>query len=332
MSAEKIIADFKKKVFKPVYWLEGEESYYIDQIVNYAEHQILTEAEAGFNLSIFYGKDAEWASVINACMRYPMFAERQVVLLKEAQHMKDIDKLENYIDNPLKSTVFVVSYKEKKADGRSKFGKLLKAKTEFFSTKKMYESALPDWTNQMVMQHGLTISPKALALLVDHIGNDLSRIENEIEKLAVNLGTRKGITEDDIENYIGISKEFNVFEMQDAIAKKDLAKAIRIIGYFESNPKAAPIVLILPAIYTFFSKVFMIFGMANTDDRSVATELGVNPYFVKDYTNAARKYAYEGVERILLLLHEYNLRSVGVNDGGTSDAGLLREMVVKMMQ
>ena len=277
MSAEKIIADFKKKVFKPVYWLEGEESYYIDQIVNYAEHQILTEAEAGFNLSIFYGKDAEWASVINACMRYPMFAERQVVLLKEAQHMKDIDKLENYIDNPLISTVFVVSYKEKKADGRSKFGKLLKAKTEFFSTKKMYESALPEWTNQMVLQHGLTIGPKALVLLVDHIGNDLSRIENEIEKLAVNLGARKVITEDDIENYIGISKEFNVFELQDAIGKKDLAKAIRIIGYFESNPKAAPIVLILPAIHNFFSKVFMIFGMANTDDRSVATEIGVNP-------------------------------------------------------
>jgi LysM repeat protein len=157
-------------------------------------------------------------------------------------------------------------------------------------------------------------------------------IENEIEKLAVNLGARKGITEDDIENYIGISKEFNVFELQDAIAKKDLAKAIRIIGYFESNPKAAPIVLILPAIYNFFSKVFMIYGMANTDDRSVATELGVNPYFVKDYTNAARKYAYEGVERIMLLLHEYNLRSVGVNDGGSSDAGLLKEMVVKMMQ
>ena len=201
MSAEKIIADFKKKLFKPVYWLEGEESYYIDQIVNFAEHHILTEAEAGFNLSIFYGKDADWASVLNACMRYPMFAERQVVLLKEAQHMKDIDKLENYIDNPLKSTVFVVSYKEKKADGRSKFGKLLRAKTEFFSTKKMYESALPDWTNQMVLQHGLTISPKALALLVDHIGNDLSRIENEIEKLAVNLGARKGITEDEIEIY-----------------------------------------------------------------------------------------------------------------------------------
>ena len=166
----------------------------------------------------------------------------------------------------------------------------------------------------MVLQHGLTISPKALALLVDHIGNDLSRIVNEIEKLAVNLGARKGITEDDIENYIGISKEFNVFEMQDAIAKKDLAKAIRIIGYFESNPKAAPIILILPAIYNFFSKVFMIFGMANTDDRSVATELGVNPYFVKDYTNAARKYAYDGVERIMLLLHEYNLRSVGVKN------------------
>lgn len=332
MSAEKIIADWKKAVFKPVYWLEGDEPYFIDQVMDYAEHHILSESEAGFNLSVFYGRDADWAAVVNACMRYPMFAERQVVLLKEAQHMKDIDKLEGYIDNPLKSTVFVVSYKEKKVDGRSKLAKLLKTKGEMLSTKKMYESQLPEWTNQMIQKHGLSISPKALMLLVDHIGNDLSRIENEIEKLAVNLGARKGITEDDIENYIGISKEFNVFEMQDAIAKKDLPKAIRIIRYFEANPKAAPIQLVLPALYNFFSKVFMVYGIPNADDKSIATAIGVNPYFVKDYLTAARKYDYAGTEKIMLLLHEYNLRSVGVHDGGTSDAGLLKEMVVKIMQ
>lgn len=332
MSAEKIIAEWKKKVFKPIYWLEGDEPYFIDQVVDYAEHQILTESEEGFNLSVFYGRDADWASVVNACMRYPMFAERQVVLLKEAQHMKDIDKLENYIDNPLKSTIFVVSYKEKKVDGRSKLAKLLKTKGEVLSTKKMYDNQLPEWTNQMIQQHGLSISPKALVLLVDHIGNDLSRIENEIEKLAVNLGARKGITEDDIENYIGISKEFNVFEMQDAIAKKDLAKAIRIIRYFEANPKAAPLLMVLPALYNFFSKVFMIFGVPNADDKAISTAIGVNPYFVKDYVSAARKYDYTGVEKILLLLHQYNLRNVGVQNGGTSEAGLMKEMVVKMMQ
>lgn len=332
MSAEKIISEWKKGSFKPVYWLEGDEPYFIDRVVDYAEHKILSEAEAGFNLSVFYGRDADWAAVVNACMRYPMFAERQVVLLKEAQHMKDIDKLESYVDNPLSSTIFVVSYKEKKVDGRSKLAKLIKTKGVVLSTKKMYENQLPEWTTQMIQQHGLTISHKALNLLVDHIGNDLSRIENEIEKLAVNLGARKGITEDDIENYIGISKEFNVFELQDALGKKDLSKAIRIIRYFEANPKAAPIQLILPALYNFFSKVFMIYAMPNADEKSIAAAIGVNPFFGKDYFVAARKYDYAGVEKILLLLHHYNLRSLGVNDGGSSDAGLLKEMVVKMMQ
>lgn len=331
MSAEKIIAEWKKGVFKPIYWLEGEEPFFIDQVVEHAEHHILTEAEAGFNLTIFYGKDADWASVVNACMRYPMFAEKQVVLLKEAQQMRDIEKLENYIENPLKSTIFVVSYKEKKVDGRSKLSKLLKQKGEMLTTKKMYENQLPEWANQMVQKHGLTITQKALFLLVDHIGNDLSRIQNEVEKLAVNLGARKGITEDDIENYIGISKEFNVFELQAAIAQKDLAKAIRIIQYFEANPKAAPIQMILPALYNFFSKVFMLYSLPNPDEKSVASALAVNPYFVKDYLGAARKYDYAGVEKILLLLHQYNLRSVGVHDSGTGDAGLMKEMAVKMM-
>jgi DNA polymerase-3 subunit delta len=332
MSAEKIISEWKKGQFKPVYWLEGEESYFIDQVVYYAEKKILTEAEAGFNLSVFYGKDADWAAVVNACMRYPMFAERQVVLLKEAQHMRDIERLESYIEHPLNTTVFVVSYKEKKVDGRSKLSKTIKAKGELLTTKKMYDSQLPEWTNQMIQHHGLTISPKGLSLLVDHIGNDLSRIENEIEKLAVNLGTRKGITEDDIEKYIGVSKEFNVFELQNAIGKKDQAKAIRIINYFEANPKAAPMQLVLPAIHNFFNKVLMIHAMPGGDEKAIAAAIGVIPFFAKDYFAAARLYNYAGVEKILLLLHHYNLRTVGVYDGGSSDAGLLKELVVKMMQ
>ncbi len=331
MSAEKIINEWKKGNYRPVYWLEGEEPFFIDMVMDYAEHRILPESEAGFNLTIFYGKDADWATVINTCMRYPMFAERQVVLLKEAQQMRDIEKLENYIDKPLPSTIFVVSYKEKKVDGRSKLAKLLKQKGELLTTKKLYDSQLPEWSEQMIKQHGLTISQKALLLLVDHIGNDLSRLRNEIEKLAVNLGSRKNITEDDIENYIGVSKEFNVFELQDAIARKELSKAIRIIRYFEANPKAAPIQMILPALYNFFSKVFMLYTVKNLDEKTVAAAIGVNPYFARDYLNAARKYDYPGVEKILLLLHQYNLRSIGINDGNTSDADLMKEMVVKMM-
>src|SRR5436190_2660981 len=207
MSAEKIIADWRNKKFKPVYWLEGDEPFFIDQVVQYAEHNLLSESEASFNLTVFYGRDADWASVLNACMRYPMFGERQVVLLKEAQQMKDIEKLENYIQKPLGSTVFVVSYKDKKLDARTKFAKTVKQHGELLSTKKMYESQLPEWTQQMVAHLGLSINHNALLLLVDHIGNDLSRLKNEVEKISINLNKRKTITEDDIENYVGVSKE-----------------------------------------------------------------------------------------------------------------------------
>jgi DNA polymerase-3 subunit delta len=333
MSAEKILQDWKKGNFKPVYWLEGEESYFIDVLMEYAEHKIISEAEQGFNLSIFYGKDADWAAVVNACRRYPMFAERQVVLLKEAQQMRDIEKLENYIENPLSSTVFVVSHKEKKVDGRKGLGKRLKDSklTEVFTTKKLYDNQLPEWTNNLVKNKGLSINPKALHVLVDHIGNDLNRIENEVEKLTLNLAGKKTISEDDVENYIGVSKEFNVFELQAAIAQKDLAKSIRIIQYFESNPKAGPIQLILPSVYNFFSKLYVLKGTDGVDEKSAASVLGVNQFFVKDYLSAARKYDYVGVEKVLLLLHQYNLRSVGVHNGGSNDAGLLKEMVVKIM-
>lgn len=333
MSAEKILREWKIGAYKPVYWLEGDEPYFIDKLVDYAEKHIISEAEAGFNLSVFYGRDADWTAVVNACRRYPMFAERQVVLLKEAQHMKDVDKLESYIENPLSSTVFIVSYKEKKVDGRSKLAKILKQKdkAELLTTKKLYDNQLPEWAGNIVKDKGLQINPKALHMLVDHIGNDLSRIENEVEKLTLNLAGKKSITEDDVERYIGVSKEFNVFELQAAIAQKDLSRSIRIIQYFEANPKAGPIQLILPSVYNFFSKLYILKSLPNPDERTAAAALGVNPYFVKDYLSAARKYDYAGVEKTLLLLHEYNLRSVGVHDGGTSDAGLMKELVVKMM-
>jgi DNA polymerase III subunit delta len=331
MSVEKIIGAWKKKQFRPVYWLEGEEDYYIDQVMDYAEHHILSESEAGFNLSIFYGKDANWPDVVNSCMRYPMFAERQVVLLKEAQQMRDIDKLEGYIENPLSSTIFVVSYKEKKVDGRSKLAKLLKEKGEMLTTKKMYDNQLPEWTNELVASKGYSISSKALALLVDHIGNDLSRINNEIEKLAVNLGDKKAINDDHIEQYIGVSKEYNVFELQDALAKKDLVKAMRIIQYFEGNPKSAPIQLVLPTIYNYFAKVFALFGMADKSENAVKPLFYNNIFAARQAIETMKNYGYEGVERVILLLHDYNLRSVGVNDIGTSDASLLKEMVMKMV-
>ena len=333
MSMEAILSDWKKGKFKSLYWLEGEESYYIDKIVAYAETKILTESEASFNLTIFYGKDANWVDIVNSCKRYPMFAERQVVILKEAQHMlsSNLEMLQPYIEHPLSSTVFVVSHKDKKIDGRGKMAKAIKQHGELLQTKKVYENQLAEFAQTVVKELGLTISPKALSLLVDHIGNDLSRIENEIEKLAINLNGRKQITEDDIEYYIGVSKEFNVFELQAALAQRNFPKAIRIINYFEANPKANPIQMTLPALYNYFSKVYMVFSVGNSDNTTIAQTIEVAPYFVKDYIAAAKQYGQQAVEKVLLLLQHYNLKSVGVNNSYTSEGDLMKELVTKMM-
>lgn len=329
MTAEKIISDLKKKAFKPVYWLEGEEDFFIDQVVKYAEQEILPESEAGFNLTVMYGKDTDWTQVVNACRRYPMFAENQVVIIKEAQELRQIEKLELYVDKPLHSTILVVAYKGKKVDGRTKLAKLLKEKGVMLSTKKLYDNEMPEWTQSLVKSKGFTINNKALMLLIDHIGNDLSRLNNEVDKLALNLGDRRNITEDHIEEYIGVSKEFNVFELQQAVAARDLAKAIRIIQYFEANPKAAPIQLILPSIYNFFSKVLCIYAAPSKDENSLAAALGVGKWFLKDYMATSQRYSQAATERILLLCHHYNLRSVGINDASTEPMSLMKEFVVK---
>ncbi len=331
MSAEKILGDWKKQLYKPVYWLQGEEAYYIDKVVNYAEHHLLPPSEASFNLSVFYGKDANWSDVVNACMRYPMFAEKQVVLLKEAQQMKDIEKLENYFEHPLASTIFVVSYKDKTFDKRTKFFKTINKAGEVFTADKLKDYQLVDWVTEYIKSQDFILSAKGVALLVDHLGNDLSRIVNEIEKITVNLGQRKTINEDDIEKYVGVSKEYNAFELQAALAKKDLAKAIKIIQYFESNPKAVPIQLVLPALYGFFSKLYIIFGMNDKSENALRPMFYNNMFAAREALATAKMYGYEGVERALLLLHEYNLKSVGINSSGASDAGLLKEMVVKMV-
>ena len=331
MTLEKILAELKKQQFKPVYWLEGEEEFFIDQVIEYAEKNILSESEASFNLTIFYGRDTSWPDLFNACRKYPMFSDKQVVILKEAQAMKDVEKLENYVEKPLSSTLLFVAYKGKKVDGRTKLAKLLKDKAVLLTSKKLYDNELPEWTADLIKTKGFTITNKALFLLIDHIGNDLSRLDNEANKLILNLDKRKNITEDDVEMFVGISKEFNVFELQQAIANKDLYKAIRIIQYFESNPKAAPIQLVFPSLYNYFSKVQMIYSVPSRDEKTVATAIGVNAYFVRDYLQTAMKFSSQEIERVLLLLHQYNLKGIGVNDAGTTDAMLLKEMTVKMI-
>lgn len=331
MSAEKILNSWKQKKYKPVYWLHGEEEYYIDILMNHAEHHLLSAEEAGFNLTVFYGKDADWAAVMNACKRYPMFAEKQVVILKEAQQMKDLEKLESYVAAPLASTIFIVGYKGKVLDKRTKLSKTLAAGAEVFNSEKVRDYKIQEWIGELVKAKGYTIQPKSIAMLAEHIGNDLSRIVNEIDKLSLNLAGKTSIGEDDIEKYIGISKEYNVFELQEAIARKDLLKALRIIQYFESNPKAVPIQMALPALYSFFAKVYAAYGMSDSSDQSLKPLFYNNISGLQQGKMMMKNYGYQGVEKLLLLLHHYNLRSIGVGDSGTSGPMLMKEMVAKMM-
>jgi DNA polymerase-3 subunit delta len=330
VAVEKIIGEWKKKKFKTVYWFEGEEPFFIDELVNYAEHHLLTEEEASFNLTVLYGRETSYTDVINACRRYPMFSEKQVIILKEAQLMKDIDKIAPYINKPLESTILVVAYRDKKLDGRTEMAKLVKSKAELVNFKKVADWEVNNWVTAYLNTKGFTITEKARTLLVDHTGNDLGVLSGEISKLVINLGKRKEINEDDVELYVGVSKEFNSFELQNAIANQDLYRALRIINYFESNPKAGPIQMVLPVLYSFFSKCYMLFGVNVSSESEAARAIGA--FNVKDHMSAVKKYGAEGIAAILLLLHHYNLKSVGIGDSGSGGAELMKEMVVKMIR
>jgi DNA polymerase-3 subunit delta len=259
-----------------------------------------------------------------------MFAERQVVILKEAQQLRDIEKLEPYFEQPLTSTILVIAHKEKKLDNRKKVARLIKEKGTFVSFKKLNEKEVTAWIEQRLAAKEQKITPRALLLMVDHLGSELSKVEQELEKLHLNCSPGSVIDEDVIERFVGVSKEFNVFELQTALAQKDFLKAFRIIQYFKQNPKAAPLQLILPLLYSFFSKVYMLFGADTSDDRSLASQLGIPPFSIRNYKEAARLYGYQGTELTLLLLHQYNLKSVGVGATSTEDSSLLKELIFKM--
>jgi len=295
-----------------------------------AEKSILKPEEAAFNCTVFYGRDTSWADVLNQCRRYPMFAERQVVILKEAQQLRDIEKLEPYFEQPLSSTILIIAHKEKKLDNRKKVARLIKEKGAYVFFKKLSEKDIASWIEQRLAERAYKIAPRALLLMVDHLGSDLSRIAQEIEKLQLNCKPGSVIDEDAIERFVGVNKEFNVFELQTALAQKDFLKAFRIVQYFKQNPKAAPLQLILPLLYSFFSKVYMLFGTDATDDRTIAGQLGIPPFSIRNYKEAARLYGYKGTELNLLLLHQYNLKSVGVGAASTDDSSLLKELIFKM--
>ncbi len=331
MDAIAIINNWKKNIFKPVYFLQGEEEYYIDKVIDYAEANLLPAEEASFNLTIFYGRDAEKADVENACKRYPMFAEKQVVIIKEAQFMKELDKLEAYVMQPLESTILIIGYKAKSVDKRSKFYKTLAKHAELITFEKIREDKLQAWINELVKEKGLSISNKASVLMEQHIGNDLSRIANEIDKLTINLGAKKSIDVDDIENYIGISKEYNVFELAKAIAYKDFTKAFTMVQYFENNPKAVPIQMALPALYSNFSRVYAAFGAVSNSDAALKPIFYNNYYSLEQGKVMMKNYGLQGVEQILLLLHQYNLKSIGIGEGSNNKETIWREMLAKMM-
>jgi DNA polymerase-3 subunit delta len=339
MTAADILKDLKARKFKPVYLLHGDEPYFIDVVSNYIEHQVLPDAEKGFNQTVLYGKDTDMMTVLNAAKRYPMMADYQVVMVKEAQDLKwgkdDDDKkginpLLNYLDKPLPSTILVFCFKYGKFDKRKKTYKAIEKNGLIFESATLYDNKVPGWIEGYVTAKNYRINGQASAMLSEYLGNDLSKIANELDKLMLNIAVGQDISLKEIQDNIGISKEYNVFELQAALARKDVVKANQIINYFEANPKANPIVVLMANLYSYFSKVLQIHYLKDKSQQSIAKEIGVNPYFVKDYEQAVRSYDYGKTMYIISLLREYDLRSKGV-DSTSSHGELMKEMLFKIL-
>jgi len=339
MSADDIIKDLKNRKFKPLYLLHGDEPYYIDLVGNYVEHKLLPDAEKGFNQTVLYGKDTDIMTVLNAAKRYPMMADYQVVLVKEAQDMKwgkddddkkSINPLLNYLDNPLPSTILVFCHKYGKFDKRKKTYKAIEKNGLVFESAALYDNKVPGWIESFISDKGYRISQPATMMLSEYLGNDLSKIANELEKLMLNISAGQEITLELVQNNIGISKEYNVFELQTALGKKDVFKVNQIVNYFEANPKANPIVLVLGNLNNYFSKVLAFHYVKDRSQQNLARELGVNPFFVKDYEQAARSYDYGKTMRIISYLREYDLKSKGV-ESNAEDGALMKELMFKIL-
>jgi len=339
MTAAEILKDIKNRKYKPLYLLHGEEPYFIDLVSNYIEHHLLPDAEKGFNQTVLYGKDTDMMTVLNAAKRYPMMADYQVVMVKEAQDMKwgkdddgkkGIDPLLSYLEKPLASTILVFCYKYGKFDKRKKTYKAIEKSGLIFESAPLYDSKIPAWIEGFISDKGYKISQQASLMLAEYLGNDLSKISNELEKLMLNVTAGQEISLKLIQDNIGISKEYNVFELQTAISKKDAFKANQIINYFEANPKANPIVLVLGNLNNFFSKVLAYHYVKDKSQQNVARELGVNPYFVKDYELAGRNYSYPKTMQVISYLREYDLKSKGV-ESNAPHGELMKELMFKIL-
>ncbi len=327
----RIVNDIKQGNIKPIYFFMGEEPYYIDKLTEYIENNILTEDEKGFNQMVLYGKDVTIEEVIANAKRYPMMAERQVVIVKEAQELsRTIEKLEGYAENPQPTTVLVFAYKYKTLDKRKKVTKLLDKQGMVFESKKMYENQVADWIKRVLSGKGYGIEPKAAAMLVEFLGNDLSRISNELDKLAIIVPEGAVITPKIIEDNIGFSKDYNVFELRKALGERDQLKAYKIADYFAQNPKDNPLVMTVGLVFGFFSQLLQYHGLPDKSPGNVARALKVNPYFVKDYDIAFRNYPMKKVSAIVAALRDIDVKSKGVGANNISQGDLLKEMLVKI--
>jgi DNA polymerase-3 subunit delta len=332
MEFEQVLADLKNKKYKPVYFLMGDEPYFIDEITNYITENVLTESERSFNQTIFYGRDAVVADIINTARRFPMMSENHVVVVREAQYLKEINQLSHYTDNPLKSTILVINYKYNVLDKRLKLYKSVLKNGVLLEFKKLYDYKVAQWVNTYLERKGYKIEPSSCVLLTEFLGNDLGKIAGELEKLIIAMDNKvKIITPATIENNIGISKDFNNFELQKAIIEKDVLKANRIINYFDKNQKNNPLPLTITTLYFFFTKVLTLHYTENRSTKNLETVLKVSPYFIPEYEKAARLYSVERIKRIISILREYDLKSKGIGSLNTSPGGLLKELIYKII-
>lgn len=327
----KIVNDIKSGNIKPIYFLMGEEPYYIDKLSDYIEQNLLTEDEKGFNQTVLYGRDVSVEDIVSTCKRYPMMAERQVVIVKEAQDLsRTIEKLESYANQPTPTTVLVCCYKYKTLDKRKKVTKLLEKNGLVYESKKLYENQVGQWITRVLQGKGFTIEPKANAMLVDFLGTDLSKINNELEKLQIILPKGSMITAKQIEENIGFSKDYNVFELRKAIGERNQFKSYQIAQYFADNPKDNPMVMTTGMIFSFFVNVLQYHGLKDKNPKNVASVLKVNPYFLKDYDVALRNYPMKKVSAIVAALRDIDLKSKGVGANNMGHGDLLKEMLVKV--
>lgn len=346
-----IVLDLKRKLYKPVYFLHGEEPYFIDEISDYIEQHVLDESEKGFNQTVLYGRDTDLASIISLAKGFPMMGERQVVIVKEAQALKELSKssgdsdevkekksssdtknvLMDYLENPQPLTILVFCFKYKKLDARSTLAKTIAKKAVLFESKKLYDNKIPDWINGYLKEKKYSINPKAAILFAEYLGNDLSKIANEVGKLCINLPENSEISIDHIQQNIGISKDFNVFELQDALGKKDVLRTNLIIRYFAANPKENPLIMTNASLYNYFQKVLLYHFVPDKNRGSVASALGMNPFFVEGYERAARNYNTAKLKSIFNYLHECDARSKGIDNVSIEHGDLLKEMVFKIL-